>query len=868
MVKKEKEIPLNEIEFLPSILKDSLKKSGITSLREFQFKALTIGLQKKNLVISAPTGSGKTLISEMLTVLRVLRERKKGLFLVPYKALAEELKESLTQRYPFIRIGISTGDYREIPIRRLGHEFDLIIVTYEKADMIRRENPPWLREVGIITIDEIHLLSDAERGALLDAVATKFKQLGLQIIALSATIPNANEIASWLDAELVTSDYRPVKLLEGVYLPKRKRLYFYDPDPSDSEIITINSSQEIKDTEGVQINLDNFVTTDQKLLESQLKEIFGESIEITSLHESNIRVVTRQFVKDEITDEITNLLRARGLKGIIVCESIIKPPIKERDYVGYLFDLVYDLLSRARKYNTTWQVLIFRRSRRLAQSTALKLASFFEKTKLSLLFPRARKIAQELISIDEPSPLTEELASVVSKGVAFHHAGLTLEERRIIEKAFRNREIGVIVATPTLGAGINLPARRVIIEHYIYDPLYGRQRITVSQYKQRGGRAGRPGLDQVGEALLIARSKEELFNLFTQYVFGNVENIRSALGFNIATIREQLLAFIVSSHDNKVSLETVKEFFRNTFYFWQSRIYNDYYAEMVLNENIQKGLQDLLSWGFITRISHGQKFEFKATKIGKKVSQLYLNPHTAREILNILEKWKKSLKKQRKINIPTFLTEILLGISKTPDIFHFKMRLMSQLSTLARFIIQLPPSIFSALRSIIPQSAFDTLKMITTDVYLEMSSSEEELVGSLGIVSLLLLWINGCPLRKILSPFSPNFSGGDFRELIRLYEWLLYCTRELAVTVGLKENIVKHIEILRKRVKHGVTEDLLEIVEIPGIGRVRANILKKYGYTSLDKLAKASISALENIPGIGERLARRIIEYAKKKSLL
>ena len=73
---------------------------------------------------------------------------------------------------------------------------------------------------------------------------------------------------------------------------------------------------------------------------------------------------------------------------------------------------------------------------------------------------------------------------------------------------------------------------------------------------------------------------------------------------------------------------------------------------------------------------------------------------------------------------------------------------------------------------------------------------------------------------------------------------------------------------MRKRVKHGVTEDLLEIVEIPGIGRVRANILKKYGYTSLDKLAKASISALENIPGIGERLARRIIEYAKKKSLL
>lgn len=848
--------PVDKIDFIPKQLRTALKKTGILFLHRFQYEALKKGLNGQNLVISAPTGSGKTLISEILSIIDIIMHDSISLFLVPYKAIAEELKENMMQKYPFLRIGIATGDYRETPINRLGIEYDFIITTYEKADMIRRENPPWLKQVSLVTIDEIHLLGETERGAVLDATVTKFKMLKKQLIALSATIPNADEIARWLDAELIQSDFRPVILIEGIYLPPKSKVYFYCPKQNLVEVI-VSSKMKSKETKGEQSILDSFIKGN---IENQLSALFNADVHLVSIHEKNSFTIQRNFKSDDLTNLLSNIYHEKMGSGVIVCEEINRPPIKERSFIGYVFDLVYDLLSRAKLYGTTWQILIFRQSRKLAQRTALRLSEMLQKTKLSTLFPQSSKIAKRLeTELEEPTPLTEELINALKNGVAFHHAGLTLEERKIIENAFRERKIGVIVATPTLGAGINLPARRVVIEHFMYDPLYGRRKISVAQFKQRGGRAGRPGLDQIGEAILISKNDDDLLRLFGDYIFGHIEEITSALGYSVSTIREQVLAFIVSSK-RPLNLDKILAFFNNTFYAWKSAQYNDFHAQYILKENIKKSLIELSRWNFIETLDN----MYKATKIGKKVSRLYLDPLTAKELLDVLLPWKRN-KKFRRMDKELLAANIFFAISKTPDISFIKSRLLINLKSLAQFIIQLPSKIVRTLKQIIPLNLFEKIKDISRGFHHYLDPYEEDILGSIGIVALLMLWIDEFPIKHILTPFSPNFSGGDFRELIRISEWLIYCSRELSSTIGLDISMIKMLETIRKRVEYGITEDLLELVSIPGIGRVRARQLKNHGFDSLAEIANSSINDLIKIPGIGPTIANKIIRYCRQK---
>ncbi|RLI74656.1 hypothetical protein DRP04_14445, partial [Archaeoglobales archaeon] len=211
----------------------SLQNKGITQLRPFQYEALNIGLQNKSLVVVAPTGSGKTLIGEIIAVNRIIKEQAKAIYLTPYKALAEEIAETFRSRYP-ISVGVATGDYRDQPIRSLG-AYDLIVLTYEKTDHIFREKPQWLEFVKVAIVDEIHLLGDSKRGPLLDIVLTYLLDKNIQIIGLSATILNPEDISDWLGAYLIKSDFRPVKLLECIYIAPEAKLLVFDPRPQEKE---------------------------------------------------------------------------------------------------------------------------------------------------------------------------------------------------------------------------------------------------------------------------------------------------------------------------------------------------------------------------------------------------------------------------------------------------------------------------------------------------------------------------------------------------------------------------------------------------------------------------------------------------------
>lgn len=203
-------------------LKDKLhprlfsKLSGeIEELRPAQAKAVDGGLlEGLNLLVCTPTASGKTLIAELVMINNVYNKKGKAVYVVPLKALARE-KYKHFKKYENVRVAVTTGD---VDSNEKGlANYDIIITTSEKLDSLMRHHCPWLRQISVVVIDEVHLLNDAGRGPTLEILITMMRSmLKTQMISLSATIGNANELADWLEAELIEDEWRPVELKNGV----------------------------------------------------------------------------------------------------------------------------------------------------------------------------------------------------------------------------------------------------------------------------------------------------------------------------------------------------------------------------------------------------------------------------------------------------------------------------------------------------------------------------------------------------------------------------------------------------------------------------------------------------------------------------
>ena len=198
------------------------KYSKLTPIQE---KAIQAGLlQQKSLLVCAPTASGKTLIATMAIVHQLTKG--KSLYIVPLKALATEKYKEYQQLFQSTsyRVIMSTGDVdSDSPYLA---KYDVIILTSEKLDSLLRHKVTWLQEVRTVIIDEIHLLNDPSRGPTLEIIITLLKMLlRPQLLGLSATIGNPQELANWLGAELVEDSWRPVELKKGIHLQGKTEFY-------------------------------------------------------------------------------------------------------------------------------------------------------------------------------------------------------------------------------------------------------------------------------------------------------------------------------------------------------------------------------------------------------------------------------------------------------------------------------------------------------------------------------------------------------------------------------------------------------------------------------------------------------------------
>ncbi|MEY7849384.1 DEAD/DEAH box helicase [Natrarchaeobius sp. A-rgal3] len=472
--------------------------------------------REDNVVASAPTASGKTALAE-LAICKALADGGTALFIAPMRALTNE-KEDDWDRFEDLEysVYVVTGE-RELNPRR-ARRADILVMTPEKLDSATRKHDSrrydFVTDVDVCVIDEVHLLDADRRGSVLEVTISRLRRLcDPRVVALSATMPNVDDVAAWLDAPPETTfefgdEYRPVDLNAGVktythgentFADKYRRLYRA---------------------------LD--------LAEPHLRED-GQALVFVASRQDTVQAAKK--ARDEIAERDVPM----GARG-------------DYDFHTDSKDLENDTLRNS-----------------------------------------------------------------VLDGVAFHHAGLSKNDRDLVEKWFKEGQIELLFSTSTLAWGVNLPARCVVIrDTKLHDPLEGEVDMSPLDVLQMLGRAGRPGYDDVGYGWVVCDTAEA--DKYRRLLRDGKE-IESRLAESLET---HLNAEIAMGTIGDV--EDVMEWLETTFYYVRGQSKPEEYDFPDLRGRVRDCLEELVERGFVET---GDDLSIEATPRGVLASKYYLRLETA-----------------------------------------------------------------------------------------------------------------------------------------------------------------------------------------------------------------------------------------------
>eukprot|EP01135_Chromosphaera_perkinsii_P001991 Nk52_evm38s215 gene=Nk52_evmTU38s215 len=539
---------------------------GIRSLYEWQRECLELPgvCEGKNLIYSAPTSAGKTMVAEILLMKRLHEKKGKCLFVLPFISVVCE-KEKYFKRIfasASMRVGAYYGSHNGPSLE----DVDLAICTIEKANsmcnnMVANEK---IHELSVVVVDELHMLSDEERGYIIEILLGKIMFVNKQntkIIGMSATLPSLDLVKNWLDAEVYVTDFRPVQL-------------------------------------------DEFIMCEGKL--------YAKGTSKT--------IKTYSYPSGSSSDAIKDPDR--------LC-----PLVKESTKDGH-------------------GVLVFCPTRDRSEKCAMLIATNLRGTNGST----KERLVEVLGELEKCSTgLDTVLSRIIPNGVAFHHAGLTIEERDIIERSFREGKIKVLCATSTLASGVNLPSRRVIFRSV--------QRLEKSDYDQRKGRAGRKGLDSKGESIIMCQKTDvkKVNSVLTQPLPALVSRLREEDKGLERLLIEALSYGIISNDMQALKLVSCMFLSREV-------------CEKDLSKATEETLMKLSTNEFIRQsnnVRDGASFKSKvsATKLGIASSASCMEPRDGLIVLKELQKASNALILSSELHLIYLVTPVNARIRPNWPVF-------------------------------------------------------------------------------------------------------------------------------------------------------------------------------------------------------
>ncbi|XP_051906569.1 helicase POLQ-like isoform X1 [Hippocampus zosterae] len=727
---------------LPAKVKDLLfTLRGIRSLYAWQETCLGLDCvsARRNLIYTLPTSGGKTLVAELLMIRELLCRNNNCIFVLPYVALVQEKVRGLAGlglELDFLVEEYAGSKGRFPPVKRRGKR-SLYVATIEKAHALVNAliEEDALSRVGLLVVDELHMLGEGSRGALLEITLAKVLHLSqdTQIIGMSATLGNIAELQTFLKAENYHDDFRPVRLKEYVKLGDG----IYEVDPKEEECFRLCRRVELK-------------------YSSAMQKVDPDHI---------IALVTEVIPKHSC--------------------------------------------------------LVFCPTKKNCENVAVMICKYLRRDFLQHRQEDKEALLRDLKGCGN-GQLCPILRRTVPLGVAYHHSGLTGDERKLLEDAYSAGVLCLIACTSTLAAGINLPARRVIVR----SPLVARDAVKTSQYKQMAGRAGRAGLDSEGESILILQEAQR--EQAKALLCAPVENCYSCL---LADDRKSLLSLILSLVGLKVAsrVEDLEDFARGTLLFVQ-RERAGLCLEDVLRESV-----DLLK---IKGLLHVQGHALQVTHLGRATFKGCVDVSHSEILYQDLQQGLEGLLLSSFLHLIFLVTPYDLAAACTPDwmTFYTQMSLLSSSELKMCAMVGVPESLVA--RKAAGQSVNKSANMwVVKRVYL-----------SLVLMSLLKdgdVW-------GVAQKF--QLTRGFIQSLLNSAAAFCSCVLHFTQELETLWPYCSLLETLTRRLSYCVKAELIPLMEVAGVMEARAKQLHAAGYTTLSHLANTDATLLVRAV---ERLSRK-----------
>ncbi|GAA4109564.1 DEAD/DEAH box helicase [Enteractinococcus coprophilus] len=432
----------------------------------FQLEAAEQLEEGHAVLVAAPTGAGKTVVAEFAIHL-ALSQGKKAFYTTPIKALSNQKYTDLVATYGQEKVGLLTGDTSRNP------EAQIVVMTTEVLRNMLYADSTALENLGYVIMDEVHYLADRFRGAVWEEVIIHLPE-SVQVVALSATVSNAEEFGAWLDTvrgstSVIVSEHRPVPLWQHVLVGKELYDLFSmtgDKIPTtqvNPELVQLaeRARRDIQPNDwgrpGSRGRNRQRTRNGRRQGDRRQSDRRG-SFESSRPPRKDLRVSRPQMV------------RALSREGLLPCITFI--------------------FSRNGCAAAVEQCL----------NAGLDLTTGSEKNQILETVDRAASVLAEQ---DRDALDFWGFRDGLRRGFAAHHAGLLPLFKEIVEELFAEGLIKVVFATETLALGINMPARTVVIEKLVKFDGESHKDITPGEYTQLTGRAGRRGIDVEGHAVVL-----------------------------------------------------------------------------------------------------------------------------------------------------------------------------------------------------------------------------------------------------------------------------------------------------------------------------------------------------------------------------